>query len=89
MRRAPFSACCIGDGHGNHHPMCAERSRGIEVRGFIAMNGRRELCFFPHSGAEGVPLSRWDDVAEAMFAAPARRVAYTDLVALDPPRQED
>lgn len=69
-------------------------SMGIEVRGVIAMNGRRELCFFPDSRAEGVPLgAHLTGVKAAILAAPARRVSHATLAALDPrppePEQPD
>jgi hypothetical protein len=67
----------------------------IEVRGVIAANGLGELCFFPDSRAEGLPLigkdGRWKDAVVARLYcaiadAPSRRVSHPALAALDPPR---
>ncbi len=84
-------ACeCVGDGQGGHHPMCEHRPKGVEIRGFIAMNGKRELCFFPTSTAEGVPLGyHFPGLKDTIAAAPARRVSHDELAALDPPLAND
>lgn len=66
--------------------MCEHRPKGVEVRGVIAMNGRRELCFFPTAGAEGISLGDrvTGQVRDAILAAPARRVPHDTLRTLDP-----
>lgn len=66
----------------------------IEVRGVIAMNGRDELCFFPHARAEGVPVPRGgspsgvidalDQFRDAITDSPARRLTRHQVEAVDP-----
>ncbi len=80
---------CVGDGHGGHHPFCEHRPKGVEIRGFIGMNGNREICFFATSTADGVPLGyHFPGLKDVIVAAPARRVSHDDLAALDPPAAE-
>lgn len=77
--------CCIGGDCDGHHPFCDEAPRGIEVRGFIAMNGSGQLCFFADTRATGVPLdSHQVTVRMAIAGARARHVSRNALAELDP-----
>lgn len=94
QRLNPLDCECVGDGQGGIRSASIGR-RGIEIRGFIAMNGNGRLCFFPDAHAEGVPVPAidygprgplsFDELGHAIILAPARRVSVEDLAALDPP----
>jgi hypothetical protein len=72
------------------HPREDSSDGRMEIRGIVGMNGRGQLCFFPHSRADGVPLfDSFGTVAaaalrEAIETAPARRFTHTEVAMLDP-----
>lgn len=59
----------------------------IETRGFVAYNGKNELCFFPWREADGIPLA--GEVLEGAEHAVCRTVELEDLPSRTPDGPEN